>query len=337
MLIWLARLFALILSAVLVFAAWMAWFAFRPAALSAPAVDFSIRSGSGLKSATRQIIDAGVEMDAWKFNLLGRALMADTSVKAGTYSVEPGVTPWEVMRKIRKGDVAQSDIVFIEGWTFRQIREALKAHRDIEHESDALSDEEIMVKLGVPDRPAEGMFFPDTYVFGKGESDLKILARAHRAMQKHLQTAWERRVPELPLANAYEALILASIVEKETGKATDRGMIAGVFVNRLRLHMKLQTDPTVIYGMGEKFDGNLRKKDLTTDTPFNTYTRAGLPPHPIATPGLAAISAVMSPAKTDALYFVARGDGTSEFSPTLADHNRAVVKFQLSGRKKNKS
>jgi UPF0755 protein len=200
-----------------------------------------------------------------------------------------------------------------------------------------LSDSEIMDKLGAPDRVPEGMFFPDTYVFAKGSSDLAVLARAYRAMQQRLQSAWQQRAPDLPLTDPYEALILASIVEKETGSADDRAAIAGVFSNRLRRGIKLQTDPSVIYGLGEKFDGNLRKRDLVADTPFNTYTRLGLPPHPIAMPGLASIAAVMHPAKTDALYFVSRGDGTSEFSSTLAEHNRAVEKYQMPGARRRKN
>jgi len=177
----------------------------------------------------------------------------------------------------------------------------------------------------------EGMFFPDTYVFAKGSSDLAVLGRARRVMRKQLESAWAGRAPDLPMTDPYEALILASLVEKETGRAGDRTMIAAVFANRLRRKMRLQTDPSVIYGMGEKFDGNLRKRDLVTDTPFNTYTRLGLPPHPIAMPGLASLEAVMHPAQTDALYFVSRGDGTSEFSRTLVEHNRAVAKYQLLG------
>ncbi|HMG58487.1 MAG TPA: endolytic transglycosylase MltG, partial [Burkholderiales bacterium] len=193
------------------------------------------------------------------------------------------------------------------------------------------SGAEIMAKLEAMEMFPEGMFFPDTYVFVKGSSDIAVLTRAHRVMKRQLESAWSKRAPDLPMTDPYEALILASIVEKETGRASDREMIAAVFVNRLRRRMKLQTDPSVIYGMGERFDGNLRKKDLVTDTPFNTYTRRGLPPHPIAMPGLASLAAVMHPAETDALYFVSRGDGTSQFSRTLVEHNRAVAKYQMPG------
>jgi peptidoglycan lytic transglycosylase G len=310
---------------------WVLWFALSPADLAAPTVEFSIRPGSTLRGATRQIIEAGVSMPDWKFNLLARANGASTDVKAGSYQVSAGVTPLELVRKIMRGEYAQAEILFIEGWNFRQMREALNAHVDLKHDSGSLSEAQIMARLGAPEVLPEGMFFPDTYVFAKGSSDLAVLARAHRAMKKQLESAWAGRAPNLPMTDPYEALILASLVEKETGRSSDRAMIAAVFANRLRLRMKLQTDPSVIYGMGERFDGNLRKRDLVTDTPFNTYTRRGLPPHPIAMPGLASLAAVMHPANTDALYFVSRGDGTSEFSRTLVDHNRAVAKYQMPG------
>lgn len=315
-------------TAVLGFCGWMVWFALAPIELGAP-VDFAIQPGSTLRNATRQIIGAGVPMPGWQFTLLARAGGAGASIKAGSYEVFSKVTPLQILRKITRGEFAQADIVFVEGWTFRQIREVLNAHAYIKHDSEGLDDSEVMAKLGDPDKSPEGMFFPDTYVFARGTSDLAVLARANQAMQKQLQLSWGQRSAGLPIADSYEALILASIVEKETGSPSDRTLIAAVFINRLRARMKLQTDPTVIYGMGERFSGNLRKQDLLADTPFNTYTRLGLPPHPIAMPGLASISAVMHPAETDALYFVSRGDGTSEFSRTLTEHNRAVAKYQL--------
>ena len=313
------------------FCGWLLWFALSPIDLAAPSVDFSIRPGSTLRGATRQITDAGVLVSEWKFNALARANGASTEIKAGSYQVSVGVTPLLLIRKITRGDYAQAEIRFVEGWTFRQMRDAMKAHADLTHDSTDLSEAEIMAKLGAPYGFAEGMFFPDTYVFAKGSSDLAVLAHAYRTMQRQLQSAWAQRAQDLPVTDPYEALILASIVEKETGRASDRAMIAGVFANRLRLGVRLQTDPSVIYGLGEQFDGNLRKKDLVTDTPFNTYTRRGLPPHPIAMPGLASLAAVMHPAQTDALYFVSRGDGTSEFSRTLTEHNRAVAKYQMPG------
>jgi UPF0755 protein len=300
-------------------------------------VDFAIQPGSTLRSATRQIIGAGVTMPGWQFALLARASGAGAGIKAGSYQVSSGVTPLQILRKITRGEFAQSEVVFVEGWTFRQIQEVMKAHAYIKHDSEGLDDVQIMARLGQPGKSPEGMFFPDTYVFARGTSDLAILARANQAMQKHLESSWAQRAPGLPIADSYEALILASIVEKETGSPGDRSWIAAVFINRLRARMRLQTDPTVIYGMGEKFSGNLRKQDLLADTPFNTYTRVGLPPHPIAMPGIASINAVMHPVETDALYFVSRGDGTSEFSRTLVEHNRAVAKYQMPGARKSKS
>jgi UPF0755 protein len=276
-------------------------------------------------------------MPDWKFILLARANGASGSVKAGSYQVSAGVTPLLLIRKIMRGEVAQAEVLFVEGWNFRQMREAMNAHGDLKHDSASLSEAEIMAKLGAPEVFPEGMFFPDTYVFAKGASDIAVLARAHRVMKRQLESAWSKRAADLPMTDPYEALILASIVEKETGRSSDREMIAAVFMNRLRRKMKLQTDPSVIYGMGERFDGNLRKRDLLTDTPFNTYTRRGLPPHPIAMPGLASLAAVMHPAQTDALYFVSRGDGTSEFSRTLAEHNRAVAKYQMPGARRRAS
>jgi len=309
----------------------MLWFALSPIELASPAVEFSIRPGSTLRGVTRQIIEAGVPIPAWKFNLLARAYGASASLKAGSYQVSAGVTPLLLIRKVTRGEYAQTEILFVEGWTFRQMRDVLDAHPDLKHDSTMLSDAEVMAKLGAADVFPEGMFFPDTYVFAKGSSDIAVLAHAYGTMQKQLRRAWAQRATDVPVADMHQALILASIVEKETGRESDRTLIAGVFANRLRRGIMLQSDPTVIYGMGEKFNGNLRKRDLVTDTPFNTYTRRGLPPHPIAMPGLASIAAVMNPATTDALYFVSRGDGTSEFSRTLIEHNRAVAKYQMSG------
>lgn len=324
-------------AAVLGFCGWMVWFALAPIELGPSPVDFAIQPGSTLRNATRQIVSAGVTMPGWQFALLARASGAGGSIKAGSYQAFSGVTPLQILRKITRGEFAQADVVFVEGWTFREMREVMKAHAYIRHDTEGLDDSEIMARLGQPDKSPEGMFFPDTYVFARGTSDLAILARANQAMQKQLQSSWVQRTAGLPIADSYEALILASIVEKETGSPGDRNLIAAVFLNRLRARMKLQTDPTVIYGMGEKFSGNLRKQDLLDDTPFNTYTRLGLPPHPIAMPGLASINAVMHPADTDALYFVSRGDGTSQFSHTLVEHNRAVAKYQLPGTRKSKS
>jgi len=331
------KLFVLAIAAAAIgFCGWLFWFALAPIALPAPTLDFSIREGSTLRGATRQMVEAGVPLPEWKFNLLARVNGASGAVKAGSYQAAEGITPLLLIRKIVRGEYAQAEIVFPEGWTFRQMRELMGAHQDLKHDTANLDAAEIMGKLGEPGVFAEGLFFPDTYIFAKGSSELAVLARARGAMKSQLAAAWAKRDADLPVADEYEALILASIVEKETGRAGDRAMVAGVFVNRLQRKMKLQTDPTVIYGMGQQFNGNLRKRDLERDTPFNTYTRVGLPPHPIAMPGLASISAVLHPAKTDALYFVSRGDGTSEFSKTLVDHNRAVARYQLPPRKRAK-
>ena len=328
---WIKRIFLLALCLALLASAGLGWYALSPVTLRTDPADFSIRPGSSLRSATRQIVESGVELNAWQFNLLGRLLGKAGTIKAGSYEVGRGVTPLALLDKLSAGEVSQAELVFIEGWTFRQMRAALDADVDVKHDSVALSDAEIMGRLGAAGRSPEGMFFPDTYLFGKGTSDLDILKRAYKAMDRQLQAAWQQRAPDLPYRNPYEALIMASVIEKETGQSTDRALIGGVFVNRLRIGMMLQTDPTVIYGLGAKFNGNLRKKDLLKDTPHNTYTRGGLPPTPIAMPGHASLQAALNPAKTQALYFVARGDGSSEFSRTLAEHERAVTKYQRRG------
>jgi UPF0755 protein len=235
----------------------------------------------------------------------------------------------DVIDRLRRGETLKEKLTIVEGWTFREMRAALAAQPLLRRDSAAMSDAQVLAAVAAGEAHPEGLFAPDTYVFDAGSSDLEILRAAYRAQQARLARAWQDRAADLPLKSPYEALILASIVEKETGQPAERGRIAGVFVNRLRAGMLLQTDPTVIYGLGEKFDGNLRKRDLAADTPYNTYTRAGLPPTPIALPGAAAIEAALKPEPTRALYFVARGDGTSQFSDSLAEHNRAVSKYQL--------
>jgi len=328
---WIKRIFLIALCLALLVTAGLGWYALSPVALRADPADFSIKSGSSLRSATRQIIESGVQLNDWQFNLLGRLLGKAGTIKAGSYEVGGGVTPLALLNKLTAGEVTQVEVVFIEGWTFRQLRAVLDADADVRHDSAALSDIEVMARLGAAGRSPEGLFFPDTYLFGKGTSDLDILKRAYKSMDRQLLAAWQQRAPDLPYRSPYDALIMASVIEKETGQATDRALIGGVFVNRLRIGMMLQTDPSVIYGLGEKFDGKLRKKDLRADTPHNTYTRSGLPPTPIAMPGQASLAAALNPAKTTALYFVARGDGSSEFSRTLAEHERAVTKYQRRG------
>ena len=283
--------------------------------------------GAHLREVARRVAET-TETDSWPFILLARVTGNGSRLRAGTYTIEPGSTPLNVLSKLVRGDVMTSTVTVVEGWTFAQMRAAIAASPDLRHDASSLTDSQLMTELGAPGVAPEGRFFPDTYRFAKGSSDLALYRQAYDAMHHALDTAWAARAQPHPLASADEMLILASIVEKETGQASDRRKIAAVFLNRLRTGMLLQTDPTVIYGMGPRFDGNLRRVDLLTDTPFNTYTRAGLPPTPISLPGKASIDAVVNPDTTDALYFVARGDGSSEFSSNLDAHNRAVNKFQ---------
>jgi UPF0755 protein len=271
---------------------------------------------------------AGVLPSDGLFVLLARAMGKTTQVKPGNYLIESETSPMQLLDIISQGRVRQSDVKIIEGSTFNQLRATINAKSTLRHDTLPMSDAEILNRIGATEKEPEGLFFPDTYNFASGSSDLTVLKRAYQLMQRNLQASWDGRDTDLPLTNPYQALILASIVEKETGQEKDRKMIAGVFINRLKINMLLQTDPTVIYGMGTAFNGNLRKRDLQTDTPYNTYTRAGLTPTPIALPGLAAMQAVLHPAKTNALYFVARGDGSSYFSSTLTEHNNAVNQYQ---------
>lgn len=304
------------------------FYALRPLPFPQLPYEFSLKQGSSLKSAARQMQQAGVLPSDWLFVLLARGLGKAAQIKPGNYEIETPVSPLQLLDMISKGRVEQSEVVIIEGWTFKQLRTALNAEPTLRHDTLALSDAEILQRIGASEKAAEGLFFPDTYNFSSGSSDIAVLKRAYQLMQRTLQASWKSRAANLPLDNPYQALILASIVEKETGKASDRNMIASVFTNRLRKKMLLQTDPTVIYGLGDKFDGNLRKRDLLTDTPYNTYTREGLTPTPIALPGLGAIQAALHPAQSNALYFVARGDGSSYFSSTLTEHNNAVNRYQ---------
>jgi UPF0755 protein len=260
---------------------------------------------------------------AW-FRLSGQA----RQIKAGNYELETGVTPLELLAKLTRGEEAQRSVTLVEGWTFKQVRSSLVKAEQLTQDTQGIDDDFVMQRLGQGGRHPEGRFYPDTYTYSKGSSDLKVLQRAMHAMDLHVAAAWAARSQNLPLKTPDDLLTLASIVEKETGSANDRGMIASVFINRLRIGMLLQTDPTVIYGMGEKFDGNLHRRDLLTDTPWNTYTRVGLPPTPISMPGKAALMAAAQPAASKALYFVARGDGSSQFSDTLDAHNRAVNTYQ---------
>jgi len=287
-----------------------------------------------LRAAAQRIESTGVAVGRLQFEVLARVLGRAEDVKAGSYELAAAPTPLELLDKLTRGDVSQAEIRLIEGWSFRQLRAALDASAFVRHDTQGLSDEQLLQKLGARETHPEGLFFPDTYLFAKGASDVHVLQRAYQAMQRHLAREWEARDPSVPYKTAYEALIMASIVEKETGRTAEREMIAGALVNRLRIGMMLQVDPAVIYGLGTAFDGNLKKIHLLSDGPYNTYTRAGLPPSPIAATGLASLRAALRPAKTDAIYYVARGDGSSEFSRTLDEHNRAVRKYQLNAGRK---
>lgn len=312
--------------------AWMVYFAQAPISLDESTVEVDLKSGSSLRSVAQQLVDQGILREPWSFVLLVRAFGQAGDVKAGNYLINNGISHYALFETLTSGDTAQTSITFIEGWTFSQMRQALNKNEYVKHVTMAYTDEQIMEKIGARESSPEGLFFPDTYYFSRGMSDQEILQRAYEAMQVKLNAAWQGREEGLPYNTPYEALIMASIVEKETGKGDERALIAGVFLNRLRIGMRLQTDPTVIYGMGEKFDGNLRRKDLLTDNPYNTYTRAGLPPTPIAMPGLAAIEAALHPADTKAMYFVGKGDGSHVFSATLKEHNRAVLRHQIQRR-----
>lgn len=299
-----------------------------PVSLAEPKLLVRVPAGASLKVAAQTLHDGGVGVPAWVISGVGRVAGLASSIKAGSYEFDQGISLWAMLRKLSSGDTSQADLLLVEGSNFRELRAKLNAQPELLHLTRDMTDAAIMDKLGMVGQVPEGWFFPDTYRFDKRSEDLELLIRATRAMQKQLTTVWNAREAGLPLKTSYELLILASIVEKETGTAADRAQIAGVFINRLRKGMRLQTDPTVIYGLGAGFDGNLRKADLQRDTPHNTYTRAGLPPTPICMPGLASLQAAAHPAKTDALYFVARGDGSSQFSATLDAHNQAVNQFQ---------
>lgn len=304
------------------------WWLHQPLDLGPEPLELAIEPGTTPRGVARDVVAAGVKTDARLLYAWFRVSGQDRAIKAGNYEIPPGTTPISLLQKLARGEEALRALTLVEGWNWRQVRQALAKEEQLKRDSATLSDEALMAQLGRPGVAPEGRFFPDTYTYAKGSSDIALLRRAMHAMDRRLEAAWAQRAADTPLKSADEALILASIVEKETGKASDRGQIAGVFVNRLRVGMLLQTDPTVIYGLGEKFDGNLRKRDLQTDTPWNTYTRAGLPPTPIAMPGKAALLAAVQPQATRALYFVAKGDGSSHFSASLEEHNRAVNRYQ---------
>ncbi len=305
-----------------------AWWLQRPLPLASDRVELSIEPGETPRQIAQAWVDAGVQAPPWMLYEWFRWSGQARRIRAGSYEIDRQVSPQRLLQKMVMGDETLAVTRIIEGWNFRQLRAELARAERLKPTIAALSDAEVMALIGAPGVSPEGQFFPDTYAYSKGSSDIAVLKRAHHAMQQRLAAAWAARTPDTPLRGADEALTLASIIEKETGVATDRGKVAGVFINRLRLNMPLQTDPTVIYGLGAGFDGNLRKRDLLADTPYNTYIRPGLPPTPIAMPGKASLDAAVRPEPTKALYFVARGDGSSEFSDDLAAHNRAVNQYQ---------
>lgn len=320
---------ALSITAAVLAGGWLVYYAIMPLKLLPSSQEIVIQPKSGLRSIANQLVAQGVLKEPWRFILLAKLLHKEQYLQAGSYTLNKNISPYHLLLSLNHGKTTQGSITFIEGRTFEQMRQKLAINDAVKQTIGGLSEQEILRQIDSSYSVAEGLFFPDTFYFDRNTTDIELLKISYNAMQSKLEKAWQKRDQNLPYKNSYEALIMASIIEKETGKADERPMIAGVFVNRLRLGMRLQTDPTVIYGMGLRFDGNIRKKDLSIDTPYNTYTRSGLPPTPIAMPGLAAIEAALHPADTKALYFVGRGDGSHAFSNNLAEHNRAVVRYQL--------
>ncbi len=327
------RLLLLVAVAVVAVAgAFFAW-AVSPLQLRASPLDFSLRAGSTARSAAEQIAAQGVGLSPPWFSWLARLTGEATQIKAGSYQIEQGITPWELLGKLARGQQSLLALSIPEGWTFAQFLAAANDAPELKHDAAGLDPGELMRRIGAPaDLDPEGEFFPDTYLYGRGSSELDLLRRAYRRMQRELAQAWARRAPGLPLRSPRQALTLASMIEKETGRAQDRARIAGVFINRLRAGMPLQSDPTVIYALGHAYDGRLTRQDLRVASPYNTYLHAGLPPGPIALPGAAALHAALHPADGHALYFVARGDGSSVFSDTLAEHDAAVSRYILGSR-----
>ena len=320
--------FRLLVPLILVLGAASAWWLWFPISLPQAVAEVSIEPGTSPKEVAAAVAKGGVPINATLLYLWFRLSGQSRQIRAGSYEWTGQASPWQILRKLVRGDQSSGSVTIVEGWNIRQVREALRKADNLKPESAKLSDAQLMQALERPGVHPEGRFFPDTYTYSKGSTDLAVLRRAMRSMDSHLAAAWEQRNTKVPLRTPEQALILASIVEKETGLLSDQGQISAVFHNRLILGMRLQTDPTVIYGMGTRFEGNIRKSDLTTDTPYNTYTRDGLPPTPISMPGKAALHAALHPAPSKALFFVARGDGSSEFSATLEEHNRAVNKYQ---------
>jgi UPF0755 protein len=309
------------------------WYVYqRPLPMISDRIEFRVPAGAGVRAIAQSAQAAGVGVQADAMVVAARLAGATATLRAGRYAVERGITLAGLLAKLKSGDVLREKLTVVEGIAFRELRALLASASELKSEASTLSNAELLKAVGASENHPEGLFAPDTYVYDPGTTDLEVLRQAYRRQMKLLQDTWDARAPDLPYKTPYEALIMASIVEKETGQPSERSQIAGVFVNRLKIGMLLQTDPTVIYGLGEKFDGNLRKRDLQADGPYNSYTRAGLPPTPISMPGRASIEAALNPAKSNALYFVSRGDGTSHFSSSLGEHNRAVDKYQRGAR-----
>jgi UPF0755 protein len=322
------RFIAFLVVALLALGAWGWWWSTQPLTLAADKVEISVPGGASLSTAAHKAVEGGVRTQPDLLALYFRLAGQGQTIKPGEYEVTRGMKPADLLGKLVRGDRIVLAVTLVEGWTFKQFRAALAKAEHLKNDTAAMSDAQIMQALGREGVNPEGRFFPDTYHYAKNSGDLAVLRQSMQLMDKRLAAAWEARAPNLPLKTPDEALVLASIVEKETGRAQDRPDIAAVFINRLRIGMRLQTDPTVIYGLGDSFDGNLKRSHLMTDTPYNTYTRAGLPPTPIAMPGKASLMAAVQPSDSKALYFVARGDGSSHFSQSLDEHNRAVNRFQ---------
>ena len=322
---WLIR-FMLIFIPLLV---WIVHFLVTPLHINKVDLAIEIEPGSSLKAIAFQLVDEKILNEPWRFILLTKALGQSTKLRPGNYNLNPNITPYQLLKSFVEGRATEGSITFIEGQDLHTMLEKIKANDSIKKTIKPLDTKAIAIALAIPYESAEGQFFPDTYYFSRNTTDIEILQRAYKAMQKKLSYEWARRAEEVPYDNSYEALTMASIIEKETGKSIEANLISGVFIHRLSIKMKLQSDPTVIYGLGNKFTGDITKKDLLTDTPYNTYTRDGLPPAPITMPGLISIRAALHPTKTDALYFVGKGDGTHYFSTSLNEHNSAVRKYQI--------
>ena len=322
---WLIRLIILFIPILI----WIVQFLITPLQINKSDLSIEIEPGSSLKRIAFQLVDEKILNEPWRFIILTKALGQSRKLRPGNYNLNPNITPYQLLKSFVDGRATEGSITFIEGQDLHSMLEKIKANDSIKKTMNPYDTKAIATAVGIPFESAEGQFFPDTYYFSRNTTDIEILKRAYKSMQKKLNYEWTHRSEEVPYKNSYEALTMASIIEKETGKSIEANLISGVFVNRLSINMKLQSDPTVIYGLGKKFTGDITKKDLITDTPYNTYTREGLPPGPITMPGLISIRAALHPTKTEALFFVGKGDGTHYFSANLNEHNNAVRKYQI--------